>query len=265
MSTTRSSISPALTDDHIDLIISAAVRWHILTPRTRAAFSQSPGETHVLVATATEAGRQLREANRTAIGWLVDKGRARLVDCVGVQEDYVHKPVETLHPIEVIKAVHAAQNACRHSPTWAKSPAQRLLDAVVTSATHRLEGYADAPWSWTRPRRRGGAPIGVVAAGQSPPAVPGLDWVSPQHARDTWNSAALVLVTVGAARELPADLPARSGVFVLAEQEDHNQVWESLTALEMEALVLFWPACQQWLADQMQNPSAEFVEHRSSS
>lgn len=262
MNTTRGSSTTALSDDHIDLLITAAARWHILTPRTRAAFAQSTTETHVQVATATEAGRQLQEANRTAIACLVDQGRARLVDCVDGAA-YVHTPVETLHPVEVIKAAHAAQNACKSSTTWVKSPTRRLLEAVVTSATHRLAGYADAPWAWTRPRRRGGTPIGVAAAGQTPPAVPGLDWVSPQQARDVWSAAALVLVTVGAAADVPADLPARAGVFVLAEQEDHNQVWEALTALEMEALVLFWPACEQWLVEQLQNPSAEFIEHRS--
>lgn len=264
MSTTRGcTTTPVLTDDHIDLIITAATRWHVLTSRTRAAFSQSPAEHHTLVATATEAGRLLREENKAAISWLADHGRVRPVDQAETQR-YVHHPVETLHPVEVIKAAHAAQTACRHSPTWRTSTTRCLLEAVVTTATHRLDGYADAPWGWTRPHLRGGTPVGIIAAGQQPPPTEHLTWVTEREARDVWDDATMVLVTVEAAAALPADLPARAGVFVLTQEHDHNQVWDALTALEMEALVLFWPQCRDWLTAQLQNPSPEFVEHRNS-
>lgn len=263
MSTTRGCATPVLSDDHIDLIITAAMRWHVITSRTAAAFSSSPAENHALVATAHEAGRMLRTENRAAIAWLAERGRVRPGDQAAAGS-YVHCPVERLHPVEVIKAAHAAQAACHDSPAWATSSARRLLEAVVTSATHRLEGYADAPWAWTRPTRRGGTPVGILAAGEQPPPVPQLTWVTEDAAREVWDDAALVLVTVAAASVLPADLAGRSGVFVLTQGEDHNQVWDALTALEMEALVLFWPQCGDWLAAQMQDPSPEFVEHRSS-
>lgn len=263
MSTTRGCTTPVLTADHIDLIVTAATRWNVLASRTRAAFTPSPVEQHTLVATATEAGRLIREENKAAITWLAEHGRARLVDQAAA-ERYVHRPVEALHPVEVIKAAHAAQAACQHSPTWPGSSTKRLLEAVVTAATHRLEGYADAPWAWTRPHRRGGAPVGIRTAVQEPPSIEHLTWVTVGEARQVWDDASMVIITVEAAGDLPADLRARAGVFVLTHEHDHNQVWDALTALEMEALVLFWPQCQQWLTGQLQHPSPEFAEHRNS-
>ena len=134
MSTTRGCATPVLSDDHIDLIITAAMRWHVITSRTAAAFSSSPAENHALVATAHEAGRMLRTENRAAIAWLAERGRVRPGDQAAAGS-YVHCPVESLHPVEVIKAAHAAQAACHDSPAWATSSARRLLEAVVTSDT----------------------------------------------------------------------------------------------------------------------------------
>ena len=258
--------TPALTDDHIDLLVSAATSWHILASRTTMAFTQGPVEAHVLVATATEAGRLIRDENAAAIRWLSECGRTRLTDRVD-PEPYTHRPVGHLDPIEVIKAAQAAQEACSASPTWHGSLAQRLLTAVITCATHRLDGYTDAPWQWTRPQRRAGRPIGIATGPH--PDLPDLEWINPvsdlpaviQH----WGTASVVVVAASAAAALPADLPARAGVFLLVLDESHDQVWQSLTALEMQALVLFWPACRDWLVTQLVDPAPEFVEHRSQS
>ena len=172
MATSRPT--PVMTDDHIDLLVTAASRWHILTSATTAAFATGVVEQHVMAATTTEAGRNLRAANAAAVAWLAGRGRERLVDRAPTS-DYEHRPVEGhLDPVEVIKAVHAAEAMCSPAPSWKGSAAQRLLAAVITAAEHRLAGYATAPWSWTRPERRGGPAVGVAIAGDDRPHVPGL-------------------------------------------------------------------------------------------
>lgn len=255
------SPTPVLSNDHIDLLITAAAAWHVLASRTTAAFARGTVEQHALTASPTEAGRLLQAENSAAVRWLSDEGRTRLVDRAH-PVPYTHRPVEHLVPVEVIKAAHAAQAVCSASPTWPQSTARSLLAAIVTAATHRLEGYSDAPWSWTRPQRRVGHAIGVTLDGAHP-EVPGLTWVALDELREHWSSAPIVVVTVPAAVRVPADLPPRAGVFVLADGEPDNTVWEALTSLEMQTLALFWPACRPWLADQIQAPDREFVEHRS--
>lgn len=259
--TTASSNGPtcALTDDHLDLLVSAAAAWHVLTSKTHAAFAQAGLETHVLGATVTEAGRLLRTENGSAIEWLTVRGRGRLVDRVDLTP-YTHRPVTHLEPVEVIKAAHAAQTACRPSPTWDGSPAQRLLAAVVTAAAHRLEGYADAPWSWTRPQVRTGPAVGV--SGAAHPDIEHLIWVSIEQLAEHWSTAPVIIITPDVADQVPPDLTSRAGVFLLAVDEHPNQVWQALTALDLQALVLFWPACEPWLHAQLANPAPEFVEHR---
>ncbi|WP_081599740.1 hypothetical protein [Cellulosimicrobium cellulans] len=255
------SPTPVLSNDHIDLLITAAASWHVLASRTTAAFARGSVEQAVIAATETEAGRLLQAENSAAVRWLSDQGRTRLVDRAH-PVPYTYRPVEHLVPVEVIKAAHAAQAVCSASPTWTPSTARKLLAAIVTAATHRLEGYPDAPWSWTRPQRREGHAVGVTLD-DAHPEIAGLTWVTPDELGAHWASAPIITVTVPAALQIPADLPPRSGVFVLVDGEPENTVWEALTSLEMQTLALFWPACRPWLADQIQDPAREFVEHRS--
>ena len=66
------SPTPVLTDDHIDLLITAAADWRLLASPTAAAFAQSALERHVIVASSTEAGRMLRAENTASVRWLSD-------------------------------------------------------------------------------------------------------------------------------------------------------------------------------------------------
>lgn len=263
---TTTSPTPVLSTDHIDLLVTAATDWRLLASPTTAAFAQSPLEHHVVVASATDAGRLLRSENVAAVRSLSDRGRTRLVDR-GPVETYTHHRVDHLDPVEVIKAVHAAQAACSDSPSWSTSPAARLLDALITAATHRLPGYTTAPWWWTRPQMRSGQSVGVLREGSTAPEVPGLTWITPNQLREHWPQAPLIIIRVDAAADIPADLPARAGVFILGldGREDSNQIWEAVTALDMPALVMLWPACAPWLHQQLQDPEPQFIEHRSPS
>lgn len=253
-----------LTDDHLDLLVTAATDWHLLASPTMAAFAGSPLEQHIVVASATETGRVLRAENMASVQWLSDRGRTRLSER-GPSGPYTHHRVENPDPVEVIKASHCAQASCKDSPTWSTSTASRLLSALITAATHRLPGYAAAPWGWTRPQMRSGVSVGVALPGSSPVQIPGLTWVTPDQLREHWTQAPLVVIRCDAAREVPVDLPVRSGVFVLSVdgQDDANQVWQAVSSLNMLALALLWPACAPWLQQQLRDPAPEFVEHRS--
>lgn len=257
-----SSTTSVLSDDHIDLLISAALEWGVLTTsKTRAAFAGSVVEQKMVVATATEAGQLIRAENMAAVEWSAAHGCARPADRASQPHTYSHRQVEHLVPIEVIKAAHATQSACSVSPTWDDSVGRRLIAAVITAATQRLDGYADAPWLWTRSHRRTGRSIGI-SHNDDHPQIPGLTWLSLDAAREHWTTAPLVILTPAAAANLQPDLAARQGVFVLVVDEDPNQVWSALSALDMQALVLFWPTCQTWLTNQLADPAPEFAEHR---
>ena len=52
-------------------------------------------------------------------------------------------------------------------------------------------------------------------------------------------------------------------MFILADRQPHEQVWQAIMALGEQALVMFWPDCQPWLLEQLNHPSAEYVEHRA--
>lgn len=251
------STSQILSADHLDLLVTAAVRWRILTSRTAAAFSQA--ESHLVVATCTAAGRLVQQENLAAVRWLSDRGRGRLADRA-TPEPYTFTEVEHLVPVEVIKACHAAEVMCSSSPGWSASVARRLLVAVATAASHRLEGYSAAPWEWTRPQRRSGPAIAVGAAWR--PELPGISWIDTSDLAGRWVDASLVIISTEVAEQLPPDLPRRSGVFLLADREPQDEIWSAIVALDSQALVLFWPTCQPWLADQVSDPSPEFVEHR---
>ncbi len=252
-----SPTSATLGSDHLDLLITAACHWRILTSRTAAAFSRA--EAHLVVAGATEAGRMLQQENLAAIRWHADRGRGRLADRM-VPEPYTYTEVDRLHPVEVIKACHAAEAACEASPGWAASTAKRLLAAIVIAATYRLEGYADAPWHWTRPERRSGPPIAV--GGQWRPELPGVTWVEPGEVSKHWHEAALVIITSDVAAQLPT-LPPRAGVFLLAAHQPTDDVWQAIIALDDQAIVMFWPTCEPWLLQQLAAPAPAFVEHRA--
>ena len=257
--------TPVLTDDHLDLLVSAASAWGLITSPTRAAFTTSHLERELASATGPLAGALLQRENLVALQWLAANGRSRLAERPPTTTTYAHRPVEHLIPVEVIKAAHRAEAACRLSPTWQQSLARRLLTGIITAATQRLPGYAEAPWMWSRPQRRRGTPIGIRLDHETCPEISGLEWVGLDLDRRRWDDAQLVLVTPSAAVHLPADLPSRPGVLVFVVDENHNSVWESLSTLEMQTLALFWPACREWLLDQLSDPALEFVEHRSGS
>lgn len=253
-----------LGDSHLDLILSAATQWRVLSSRGVA--EASPVEQNLVAVMANQVGQQIRAENDAAIKTLVDRGQADTTQLGESTDRYHFTPVDHMVVVEVIKAVHAARDACRHSASWHASQARRWLDAVLIAATYRVDGYTAAPWLWTRPQLREGRSIGVANDPSDHLPLPGLHWVTPGELSEYWHNAPLVIIRADAALLVPAELPARTGVFVLAEDDpDQQQIWTALTSLDMAALALFWPSCQPWLLEQLADPAPEYCTYRSAS
>jgi hypothetical protein len=172
---------------------------------------------------------------------------------------YEFRRVDDLVAVEVIKAAHAARHLCAGALHWETSEAARLLDAITVAASQRLPGYAAAPYHWTRPATRTGRPVAIGVSWKPP--VPGVTWIEPSAAPEVWNSASLIVITSEALAELPAGMPARSGVFTLDPSAPAPAVWDSVSGSPSSAL-LFWPTCREWLAEQTEAPAPEYVQYR---
>lgn len=245
------------THDHLDLLVSACVRYGLLVSSTTAAFSPAAADAST-VASPTAAGRLLLEENLAALRWRHGRGRGAL-HLPDDQLHYDHRPVDRLEPVEVVKAGHAYQHLAVDSPGWSGSAARRLVDAVVHAATERLPGYAEAPWHWTRPPARPGPPVGL--RGEWTPVDRGVVWVRPGELAQRWDEAALVVLTVDALDELPAGLPARPGVYLCAPGTVDDEHWPAVTQLQPDVVVLV-PAGRAWLLEQLDDPATSVQRPR---
>jgi hypothetical protein len=225
-------------DDHIDLLMTAATRWGLVEDGTRW-------------------GRCLRVQNLAAIDGAAARGRGQLVARSAPVGTYLFREVGGLDLVEVIKATHSVVAMCEQSSDWDRSELQELLDAVSTSAIQRLPGYASAPWVWRRLSAVGQGCIGVVAGDDRPLEIPNVRWIRPEQARAYWDTP-LILIRCSAAARLPADLPPRSGLFVLSVDEPHEVVWGAVVELAMPVLVAPWPESAGWLAEQLRGAGQRF-------
>lgn len=237
--------------DHLDLLVSASVRFNLLVAPTTAAFSPATAQATV-AATPTAAGRLLLEENLAALRWRSGRGRGPL-EVSAEQLHYEHRPVARFELVEVIKAAHAYERLALGSPGWAGSAAHRLVDEIVHAATQRLPGYVDAAWRWTRPPVRAGVPIGLRR--DWTPVERGVSWLQPSELVRRWDTAALVVLTVEALVELPCGLPARPGVYLCVQGAVQDQLWPAVTRLQHDVLVQL-PAGRPWLLEQLADPAA---------
>jgi hypothetical protein len=242
--------------DHVDLLVSAAVRYRLLAGSTTAAFATAPAP----VTDLTGTGRLLLEENVAA----ARRHQGRGHDDPGAGVDpagYRYRVVESFEPVEVIKAGHCYQHLTAELPTSAEAtPARRLVAAIIRAATERLPGYDAAAWYWTRPRRRDGAPIGLRHSWA--PVRRGVNWMTPDELAGHWEDAALVLVTVDALDDVPAGLPSRGGVYVCAGPGGiPRDAWRAMERVGAD-LVVAIPAGHDWLVDQLADPAAAVQRSR---
>jgi hypothetical protein len=155
------AISSVITPDHLDLLVTDAVRYRVLVDADTAATSEGASRL-TTVATPNEAGQLLLEENlATVLRHAVGSTRSEQQR----PPDYVHRPVDQFQPIEVVKAAHCYQHVCAVNPSWDSSTAARLAAAILHAATERLPGYDEAAWSWTRASTRTGEPVGLRRRG----------------------------------------------------------------------------------------------------
>lgn len=231
-----------VTNDLLDLLVSGAVEYLILTNLTAAAFTDTTGGTGI-VATPTEAGALLRDEHVAALRWRGSRGRDVLelpVDLV----QYVHRPVNTLDPVEVLKACHTYEQLACDSPGWSASTARRLTDAIARAAARRVPGYAAAPVMWSRLRGRA---IGLARRWR-PVDGPAVMWLDPTAFAAQWAGAAQVLITLEALPDLPAGLGTRPHVFALTDAWPSPSQWQRLKASPATALVTC-PTGLGWLRE----------------
>jgi len=232
--------------DTLDLLVTAALRYGVLTSRTRSAFSAPSAG--VLQATPDDAGRvllaQYLAAQRPTMA--APPPLSSELRC------YQHVPVAHVDPVHVLKAIHTYETVAAAGPGWDTSAAHTLTTALFRAAVKALPGYS-APSSWRRPPVRSGPPIGLARQWQ--PVRDGVAWMTARELAAYWESAAVVLLTVDALPDLPRDLPARDGVYVLAHGDLSPAAWEA-TAESPALLIVQLPTGGKWLREELEAVSA---------
>ncbi len=123
-------------------------------------------------------------------------------------------------------ATHTYQDLSASSPGWSYSTARRLIVDLIRAAIEHLPGYAAAPRTWHRPPLRTGCPIGLRE--QWTPVDEHIQWLTPSELATKWDTASLVLLTIDALADLPAGLPRRDGVYVVAGSALTSSDWAAI-------------------------------------
>lgn len=217
----------SLPGDHIDLILTAAIDFRVIS-----APAGTPRPQQLLTAMAQRLGTHLQLRNQ----------RPNI-------DGYRYRPIEgDLDVRDVLKACHAAQHAYRDTKLWAGSNEQWVVDAVAKAASMRTPGYELSPWLWTRPAEWaiGYAPEGWQAE------VGDVTWITNlDDFTDRWVHAHLVILSRAALEQLPA-MPARPRVFVIAETAEAASAFQEASASQLEIEnVLLWPDAKTWLSQQL--------------
>ena len=229
--------------DHLDLLITAAVRDGVLINPTRAKFTTAPG----VAASPTDAGKLLLEQSLAAASAFTTPAEtARVLDPELM--DYEHVPVVRVNPVEVLKAAHSYQDHASRSPRWSYSTARHLILDLIRASIEHLPGYAIAPRTWSRPPVRTGAPIGLRR--QWIPIDTGVQWLSPNEFATRWATATLVLLTLDALIDLPTGLARRDAVYVIAGDTVTAADWAAI-AQSPSLLLVQLPAGWEWLHNEL--------------
>lgn len=217
----------SLPSDHIDLILTAAIDFKVIS-----APPGTPRPQQLLTAMAQRLGTHLQLRNQHPD-----------------MDGYRYRPVEGVLDVrDVLKACHAAQHAYRDTKLWTGSNEQRVVDAVAKAASMRTPGYELSPWLWKRPAEWA---IGYAPDGGQP-EVSDVTWITDlDDFTARWPHAHLVILTREALEQLPA-MPARPRVFIITEAADAAAAFREATASRLKIEnILLWPDAKTWLSKQL--------------
>lgn len=219
----------SLPADHIDLIITAAIEWGIITkPMT------SPHPHRAMTATAQRIGSGLYQRNQELMP--------------GESGAYRFRPVESpVDVIDVLKASHAAEFAYQRTQPWLGTDEQRVVAAVAKASAMRIPGYELAPWVWHRPVSNA-----IGYSNGEHPDIEHIEWIdSLDELIKCWEEAHIVLVTNDALPHLP-ELPNRPRVYCLT-MDNAPSATVATAGQHRVAIdgVVIWPTGAQWLAQQL--------------
>lgn len=223
-----------IPDDHLDLVVTAALEWKVLSGPPAATLA-APGTLTSL--DGTSAGVLIREQNHQSV-------RIEQVATYTFRE-----VTEPLIPVEVLKACHAISYACRNAPAWGTSVAHTLVTQTSWAAAVRMPGYSEAPWAWHRRRTS----VVLAVAQNWRPDLPDVDWVDPEGVTAArWRAAGHVVVTDEALVDLiprvdDGELEPRPNVFaVTAAELPTLAAWAGVADH-----VVHWPECLPWLTTRL--------------
>lgn len=237
-----------LSADTLDLLVTAAERYGVLASPTRRAFSSAPAVGGIEHASPDDAGRVLLRQHLAAAPQPI-----QALQLPTELRCYRHVPVPDVDPVHVLKALHTYDAVAATSPGWAASAARTLTTALLHATIRALPGYAAAAGCWRRPTVRSGSPIGLARHWR--PISEGVVWMSARELTAHWAAAAVVLITVDALPDLPGDLPARDGVYVLAGSEVSPTAWEAI-ASSPALLIVQLPTGGKWLREELEAVTA---------
>ena len=217
--------------DQVDLLITAARQWRILTDRTAATLSP-----------------QLRRNSHVAAP---DAAGQQILALAGDPAPYRYTPVlEDLDPIEVLKTCHRLEHLFATVEAYAQSPTRQLLARLARAASERVPGYAEAPWRWRRNQQAGALVIATAALGADFPSPLAPGDLTPE----LWNRAALVVVADLHALEEVQRLPPRDDVVLyLPDSAALDRFWSAhADGAVAPATVVTAPHGTPWLIETIQ-------------
>lgn len=126
-----------VSNDHINAIVTYCVDKRV---------SYWTGKEHQTVQTwnAEEVGRILMDENVRSV---VCRYPSEAGEFANEGSDYSYRHFPTpLTPVEIIKACHCLGYQSCETDDWEASLAWRILQSVISHASHQLPGYDGAPW-----------------------------------------------------------------------------------------------------------------------
>ena len=126
-----------VTDTHVNALVTYAVD-------KRLSYFDGKNRNNILAHNAEEVGRILMDENVRSVCHRYNEASA---EEKSAGASYKFERFETpLTPVEAIKACHCLEYQSCETDDWEGTIAWRILQAIISHASHNLPGYDKAPW-----------------------------------------------------------------------------------------------------------------------